>query len=141
MQPQLLKHLIQKPVLQEQLAPMSDPVSFPAIRNAGRDNETFHAHLHRDPQPPTGATGATNRRKKPILVRTYMLAANGQSNGCVSFSDYNAFLQAYLRGKVTRKSSIIFQAHRNGRPSDWVSHRRLGGPREADCPPGAIHRF
>jgi hypothetical protein len=70
-----------------------------------------------------------------------MLAANGQSNGCVSFSDYNAFLQAYLRGKVTRKSSIIFQAHRNGRPSDWVSHRRLGGPREADCPPGAIHRF
>jgi hypothetical protein len=41
MQPQLLKHLIQKPVMQEQLAPMSDPVSFPAIRTAGRDNETF----------------------------------------------------------------------------------------------------
>jgi hypothetical protein len=37
-----------------------------------------------------------------ILAHTYMLGANGQSNGCVSFSDYDAFLQAYLRGEVTR---------------------------------------
>jgi hypothetical protein len=37
-----------------------------------------------------------------ILAHTYMLGANGQSNGCVSFSDYNAFLNAYLRGEVTR---------------------------------------
>ncbi|PWT84449.1 MAG: hypothetical protein C5B56_15570 [Proteobacteria bacterium] len=37
-----------------------------------------------------------------ILAHTYMLGSNGQSNGCVSFSDYNAFLNAYLRGEVTR---------------------------------------
>jgi hypothetical protein len=37
-----------------------------------------------------------------ILAHTYMLGPSGQSNGCVSFSDYPAFLQAYLRGEVTR---------------------------------------
>ena len=37
-----------------------------------------------------------------ILAHTYMLGSNGQSNGCVSFSDYDAFLNAYLRGEVTR---------------------------------------
>jgi len=37
-----------------------------------------------------------------ILAHTYMLGPNGQSNGCVSFNDYNAFLNAYLRGEVTR---------------------------------------
>jgi hypothetical protein len=31
-----------------------------------------------------------------------MLGANGQSNGCVSFSDYPEFLNAFLRGEVTR---------------------------------------
>jgi len=37
-----------------------------------------------------------------ILAHTYMLGPNGQSNGCVSFSDYEAFLNAYLRGEVDR---------------------------------------
>jgi Tlde1 domain len=36
-----------------------------------------------------------------ILAHTYMLGANGQSNGCVSFSNYNEFLSAYLRGEIT----------------------------------------
>jgi hypothetical protein len=31
-----------------------------------------------------------------------MLGPNGDSNGCVSFRDYNAFLQAYERGQVQR---------------------------------------
>jgi hypothetical protein len=31
-----------------------------------------------------------------------MLGPNGQSNGCVSFSDYPAFLNAVLSGEVTR---------------------------------------
>jgi len=31
-----------------------------------------------------------------------MLGANGQSNGCVSLSDYPEFLNAFLRGEVTR---------------------------------------
>jgi hypothetical protein len=37
-----------------------------------------------------------------ILAHPYMLGANGQSNGCVSFSDYSEFLNAFLRGEVTR---------------------------------------
>jgi hypothetical protein len=37
-----------------------------------------------------------------ILAHSYMLGANGQSNGCVSFKDYPAFLRAYLRGEVDR---------------------------------------
>jgi hypothetical protein len=37
-----------------------------------------------------------------ILAHTYMLGPNGQSNGCVSFSNYNAFLTAYLSGEVAR---------------------------------------
>ena len=30
-----------------------------------------------------------------LLAHTYMLGPNGDSNGCVSFKDYNAFLHAY----------------------------------------------
>jgi hypothetical protein len=37
-----------------------------------------------------------------ILAHPYMLGPNGQSNGCVSFSDYPEFLNAFLRGEVTR---------------------------------------
>ena len=37
-----------------------------------------------------------------ILAHTYMLGPNGQSNGCVSFKDYDKFLQAFLRGEVER---------------------------------------
>ena len=41
-----------------------------------------------------------------ILAHTYMLGANGQSNGCVSFSNYPEFLNAYLRGEVTRLAVV-----------------------------------
>jgi Protein of unknown function (DUF2778) len=37
-----------------------------------------------------------------ILAHSYMLGPNGQSNGCVSFNDYQAFLNAYQSGEVTR---------------------------------------
>jgi hypothetical protein len=37
-----------------------------------------------------------------LLAHPYMLGPNGQSNGCVSFSDYPAFLDAYLKGEVDR---------------------------------------
>ncbi|MGO4389090.1 tlde1 domain-containing protein [Microvirga sp. 2YAF29] len=37
-----------------------------------------------------------------ILAHTYMLGPRGDSNGCVSFKDYNKFLQAFLRGEVKR---------------------------------------
>ena len=37
-----------------------------------------------------------------ILAHTFMLGERGDSNGCVSFRDYDAFLQAFLRGEITR---------------------------------------
>ena len=37
-----------------------------------------------------------------MLAHSYMLGPNGQSNGCVSFKDYQKFLQAFLSGKVDR---------------------------------------
>ena len=37
-----------------------------------------------------------------ILAHTFMLGPRGDSNGCVSFRDYDAFLQAFLRGEITR---------------------------------------
>ncbi len=37
-----------------------------------------------------------------MLAHSYMLGSSGQSNGCVSFSDYPAFLEAYLKGEVDR---------------------------------------
>jgi hypothetical protein len=37
-----------------------------------------------------------------ILAHSYMLGPSGQSNGCVSFRNYAAFLNAYLRGEVDR---------------------------------------
>lgn len=37
-----------------------------------------------------------------LLAHTFMLGPNGQSNGCVSFRNYSAFLQAYLRHEIKR---------------------------------------
>ncbi|MDR3466936.1 MAG: DUF2778 domain-containing protein [Xanthobacteraceae bacterium] len=36
-----------------------------------------------------------------LLAHTYMLGPNGDSNGCVSFKDYETFVRAYDRGEVT----------------------------------------
>ena len=37
-----------------------------------------------------------------LLTHTYLLGPRGDSNGCISFKDYDTFLQAYLNGKVKR---------------------------------------
>jgi Protein of unknown function (DUF2778) len=37
-----------------------------------------------------------------LLAHTYMLGPNGDSNGCVSFRDYNEFLRAYQNGEIKR---------------------------------------
>ncbi|WP_313899286.1 DUF2778 domain-containing protein [Methylobacterium sp. J-078] len=50
---------------------------------------------------PVGGSAAIHGRDG-ILAHTYMLGPSGASNGCVSFKDYNRFLQAYLRGEVRR---------------------------------------
>jgi Protein of unknown function (DUF2778) len=41
-----------------------------------------------------------------LLAHTFMLGRNGQSNGCVSFRDYNAFLHAYLSGEIKRLAVV-----------------------------------
>ncbi len=41
-----------------------------------------------------------------LLAHTYMLGPSGQSNGCVSFRNYDAFLQAFLRGEVKRLAVV-----------------------------------
>jgi hypothetical protein len=37
-----------------------------------------------------------------ILAHSYLLGPNGESNGCVSFKDYAAFLDAFDRGEINR---------------------------------------
>ena len=37
-----------------------------------------------------------------MLAHSYMLGPNGQSNGCVSFSNYPVFLNAFLSGEINR---------------------------------------
>jgi hypothetical protein len=37
-----------------------------------------------------------------LLAHTYLLGPNGDSNGCVSFKNYDAFLKAYQNNKVKR---------------------------------------
>lgn len=41
-----------------------------------------------------------------LLAHTYMLGPNGDSNGCVSFRNYEAFLRAYQNGKVKRLAVV-----------------------------------
>jgi hypothetical protein len=41
-----------------------------------------------------------------LLAHTYMLGPNGDSNGCVSFKDYDTFLQAYLNHEVKRLAVV-----------------------------------
>lgn len=49
-----------------------------------------------------------------LLAHTYMLGANGQSNGCVSFRDYRKFLSAFLKGEVDR---MVVVANLGTKPS------------------------
>jgi Protein of unknown function (DUF2778) len=41
-----------------------------------------------------------------LLAHNFMLGPNGDSNGCVSFKNYDAFLQAYLDHKVKRLAVV-----------------------------------
>ena len=50
---------------------------------------------------PVGGSAAIFGRTG-ILAHSYLLGPNGDSNGCMSFKDYDRFLQAYLRGEIRR---------------------------------------
>jgi hypothetical protein len=55
---------------------------------------------------PVGGSAAIYGRVG-LLAHTYMLGPNGDSNGCVSFKDYDRFLQAYLKGEVKRLAVVL----------------------------------
>ena len=67
-----------------------------------------------------------------ILAHTYMLGANGQSNGCVSFKNYSAFLHAYLRGEVDR---LVVVPHLGSTPVRTAGARRGPAGQYADNNP------
>lgn len=72
----------------------------PHVYNLTEREALFHGvraiRLH-----PVGGSGAIHGRAG-LLAHTYLLGPRGDSNGCISFKDYNKFLQAFLRGEVKR---------------------------------------
>jgi Tlde1 domain len=58
-----------------------------------------------------------------MLAHTYMLGPTGQSYGCVSFKNYKAFLQAYLKGEVER---LVVVPHLDGKPSQVAARAARG---------------
>ncbi len=78
----------------------------------------FHGHralrLH-----PVGGSSAIYGRAG-LLTHPYLLGPNGDSNGCVSFKDYERFLQAYLRGEVKR---LVVVASMNDAPRSLIASR------------------
>ena len=41
-----------------------------------------------------------------LLAHPFMLGPRGNSNGCVSFNDYDAFLKAFQNGRVKRLAVV-----------------------------------
>ena len=54
---------------------------------------------------PVGGAEAIHGRTG-LLAHTYLLGPNGDSNGCVSFKDYEAFLSAFKRQQIKRLAVV-----------------------------------
>jgi hypothetical protein len=54
-----------------------------------------------------------------ILAHHYLLGPNGQSNGCVSFADYPAFLSAYQNGEIDRL--VVVERLENPPPGQMIA--------------------
>src|SRR5215216_927955 len=63
--------------------------------------------------------------REGILAHSYLLGPNGQSNGCVSFSDYPKFLNAFLKGEVDRLVVVerLADAPAANSGISWLSER------------------
>jgi hypothetical protein len=63
-----------------------------------------------------------------ILAHPYMLGPNGQSNGCVSFKDYEAFLAAFRRGEFTRLVVVerLDDAPGGQTATGWITEKLRG---------------
>jgi hypothetical protein len=68
---------------------------------------------------PVGGSGAIYGRAG-LLTHPYLLGPGGDSNGCVSFKDYDRFLQAFLRGEVKR---LVVVASMRDAPSSMIASR------------------
>lgn len=66
---------------------------------------------------PVGGSSAIYGRSG-LLTHPYLLGPGGDSNGCVSFKDYDRFLQAFLRGEVKR---LVVVASMRDAPSSLVA--------------------
>jgi len=60
-----------------------------------------------------------------MLAHSYMLGADGQSNGCVSVKDYEKFLQAYKDGKF--KQLIVVRSVQDMSKPSQVASAATGG--------------
>jgi hypothetical protein len=78
----------------------------------------FHGHRALRMHPVGGSSAIYGRAG--LLTHPYLLGPNGQSNGCVSFKDYDRFLQAYLRGEVKR---LVVVASMNDAPASLIASR------------------
>jgi hypothetical protein len=70
----------------------------PAVYNLTLRESLFHGVQALRLTPVSGSTYGRNG----LLAHTFMLGQRGDSNGCVSFRNYRAFLQAYINGEVRR---------------------------------------
>ncbi|MBX9650122.1 MAG: DUF2778 domain-containing protein [Xanthobacteraceae bacterium] len=71
----------------------------PAVYDLKPREKLFHgvAALRMTPVGESDTLGRSG-----LLVHSYMLGPNGDSNGCVSIKEYDRFLKAYNNGEVTR---------------------------------------
>jgi hypothetical protein len=78
-------------------------VTPPAVYDLQPRETMFHgvAALRLIPEDEDKALG-----RDGLLAHSYMLGPNGDSNGCVSFKDYDAFLQAYKNHEITRLAVV-----------------------------------
>lgn len=78
----------------------------PAVYDLQPRGQLFHGvrALRLNPVNGGGTFGRTG-----LLAHTFMLGPNGDSNGCVSFRDYDRFLQAFANGEVKRLAVVAKQ--------------------------------
>jgi hypothetical protein len=74
----------------------------PAVYELKPREQLFHGIQALRMMPVEGsALGRTG-----LLVHSYMLGPNGDSNGCVSIRDYDSFLAAYQKGDIKRLAVV-----------------------------------
>jgi hypothetical protein len=78
-------------------------VTPPTVYNLQLREAPFHGveALRLIPEDEDKALGRTG-----LLAHTFMLGPNGDSNGCVSFRDYQTFLRAYKSHQITRLAVV-----------------------------------